>query len=218
MKKIISIYARLGVGLVFYSIGIVSTVVANLGLAPWDSFHQGLANVFGITFGQASIAVGLLLLLITFLLEEPLGVGTALNVVVIGIFIDIIMKNQLIPYHPSYVYRIGLMFFGMWVISVATWLYIGAGLGAGPRDGLMLTIMRKTKLSVASSRILIEGSVALMGFLLGGGLGLGTVLIFLFMGPILAWWFRVVRFNAQTVEHRTVYFKDLKQKLQRRKV
>lgn len=194
---------RLLVGLCLFAIGIACTVVPALGLAPWDSFHMGLTMLTGISFGQASIAVGLVLLVIVSLMGEPLGVGTVLNVWLIGSLLDIILRNELFPYTPSLLYRIFLFFFGMVTIAVASWLYIGAGLGAGPRDGLMLTVMRRTKLKVSITRILIEGSAALAGFLLGGSLGLGTILIFVFLGPIIGIWFRLVRFEPNAITHRT---------------
>lgn len=202
--------ARLVVGLFLFSVGITCTVVPALGLAPWDSFHMGLSGRIGITIGQASIAVGVVLLIIVAFFREPLGIGTILNVWLIGFLMDVFLQNELFPYHPSLLYRFFLFFMGMVIIAVASWLYIGAGYGAGPRDGLMLTVMRRTGWPVSVTRILIEGSAALFGFLLGGSLGIGTILIFLLLGPILEIWFRMVDFDANAIDHKTFQFKPKK--------
>lgn len=198
---------RLMIGLFLFALGIACTVIPALGLAPWDSFHMGLTYLTGISFGQASIAVGIGILIVVGLLGEPLGIGTILNVWFIGFVLDIIMRQELFPYHPHILYRVFMFFMGMVIIAVASWLYIGAGLGAGPRDGLMLTLMRRTKWPVSVTRIVIEGSAALTGFLLGGQLGVGTVLIFLFLGPIVGIWFRMVGFEPNGIDHKTFRFR-----------
>lgn len=194
---------RLILGLFLFAVGIACTVVPALGLAPWDSFHMGLHFHTGLTFGQASILVGAILLVIVSLFGEPLGFGTVLNVFFIGYVLDIIMRNELFPFDSNWIYRLFLFFMGMVIIAVGSWLYIGAGMGAGPRDGLMLTVMRKTGLRVAVTRILIEGTAAFGGFLLGAPLGLGTILIFLFIGPIVGIWFRMVHFDPNHITHKT---------------
>lgn len=215
MKHYVRDLLRLLAGLTIFSFGIVATIIPALGNAPWDTFHQGLTQILGITFGQASILVGIIIVVITFFMEEPLGIGTVLNVVVIGLIVDVILQNHWIPYYPNLVYRVVLLFAGMLIIGIASWLYIGAGFGAGPRDGLMLTLMRKTGLSVSVSRIIVEVSAALIGFLLGGPLGIGTVLIFIFLGPIIGLWFRLVHFDTNSVEHKTFTIRDIKNRLGR---
>lgn len=201
---------RLLVGLALFAAGIACTVTPALGLAPWDSFHMGLTAVTGLSFGQASIAVGIVLLIIVGFMGEPLGIGTILNVWLIGFLLDIIMNAELFPFHPNPVYRVFLFFTGMVMIAVASWLYIGAGLGAGPRDGLMLTVMRLTGLPVSVTRVLIEGTAALAGFLLGGPIGIGTALIFLLLGPILGVWFRWVDFDPNRIDHKTFWLRKKK--------
>lgn len=208
--KDLRLYIRLIIGMGLYSIGIVMTIIPALGLAPWDAFHQGLSHQLPITLGQASITVGLVIICFTFFLNEPLGIGTLLNVILIGLGIDLLFKYHVFGYQGDWVYRILMFFTGMCVICLATWLYIGAGMGAGPRDGLMLTIMRTTKLPVSIARILVEGTATFLGFLLGGQIGLGTIAIFIIVGPMLQFWFSLVDFDPLKVSHRTIEFSDLK--------
>lgn len=205
-KGIVKDFIKLILGLYLTTVGIACTVVPALGLAPWDSFHMGLSFLTGLTFGQASILGGFALLVLVALLGEPLGFGTAFSVFFIGYVLDLIMLNDLFPYHPNLIYRLFLFFMGMLLFAVGSWLYIDAGMGAGPRDGLMLNIIRRTGLRVAAARILIEGAVALGGFLLGAPLGLGTILIVVFMGPIVGIWFWMVQFDPTRIRQRTLRF------------
>lgn len=203
-------YIRLLVGLALYAVGIVLTILPALGLAPWDSLHQGLSLHFPMTFGIAGIIIGLIILVVIFFLNEPIGLGTICNIVLIGLMIDGLMQHDIFPIPEELWVRVLMFFLGIVIICIASWLYIGAGMGAGPRDGLMLTIMRYTHLPVSTSRIIIEGSVALCGFLLGGQIGFGTIAIFLLVGPILQIWFRLVDFNPIAVKHNTITFRGLR--------
>lgn len=209
-------WVRLFLGIILYSFGIVMTIVPALGLSPWDSFHQGFSTVFGVTFGQASILIGLIVLVITFFMGEPIGFGTLVNVVGIGWGIDLLFRTEAIPPMPNFFLRVAMLMFGLIIICVATWLYIGAGMGAGPRDGLMLTLVRITPLRLSVIRTLIEVSVAVLGFLMGGQLGLGTVLIFSTIGFLMDWWFQLVGFDPNDVAHRTFSVDDVKKALRSR--
>jgi uncharacterized membrane protein YczE len=130
--------ARLFVGLFLYAVGIVMTINANLGLGPWDVFHQGLSKTVGITMGQASIFMGVLIVLINYITGEKLGWGTLCNMIFIGLFMDFLMIYKLIPIFENLILQILMLLGGMFVIGLASYFYIGAGLGSGPRDGLMV--------------------------------------------------------------------------------
>ena len=180
------------------------TINANLGLAPWDVFHKGLSETLGITMGQASIAVGFVIVILAFFLGERIGWGTVFNMYFIGVFIDILMLNNLIPTFDSFVLSLAMMLSGMFVIGCATVAYIGAELGSGPRDGLMIALTKRTHKSVRFIRNIIEISALSVGYLLGGTLGIGTVIMSLCIGYFVQFAFKLFNFDVKNIHHRYI--------------
>lgn len=177
--------ARCTAGLVLLGVGLGLTVAADLGLSPWDVLHQGLADRLDITIGTASIGVGVVVLLGWIPLRERLGIGTVLNVFVIGALMD---ATLLVVDTPTALWqRIALLVLGVWLWGPGSGLYIGVGLGPGPRDGLMTGLARRG-LPVGPVRSGIEISALAVGFLLGGTVGVGTLLFAFGVGPNVAWW------------------------------
>lgn len=215
MKKNILKIIRLFTGLFLYSVGIVMTINANLGLGPWDVFHQGLSIQTGITIGQASIFFGFILIIMNSFFGEKLGWGTICNMLFIGIFIDVLMINELIPSFENPVLSALMMFLGMFIIGVASYYYIGAGLGSGPRDGLMVALTKKTKKPVGIIRNIIELCALTVGYFLGGFVGIGTLIIALSIGFFVQFAFKLFKFDVSVVEHRFIDedIKWLKEKL-----
>ena len=220
MKQIIQRVIRLFIGLFLYAVGIVLTINANLGLAPWDVFHQGLSHLTGITMGEASIVVGLILLIFNAVLGERLGWGTILNMLFIGLFIDVLMLNHVIPIVRGIIPGTAMMFLGMVVIGVASYYYIGAGLGSGPRDGLMIALTKKTGRSVRFIRNTIEISALIVGYLFGGFVGIGTLIMALILGYIIQFTFKIFKFNVRSITHRFIDedVKAIKEKLAKKKL
>lgn len=204
MKNITKRIAKLLLGIFLYSIGIVMTINANLGLAPWDVFHQGISINAGITMGQASIYVGLVFVVLDSFLGEKLGWGTITNIVLIGIFIDILMLNQLIPVFDSIALSVLLMLSGLFVIGIASYFYISAGLGSGPRDGLMVALTKKTSKSVRFIKNCMELSVLAIGYVMGGSIGIGTVVMALSSGYFVQYAFKLFNFNVREIKHRFI--------------
>lgn len=205
---------RLFVGLFLYAVGIVMTINANLGLGPWDVFHQGLSMTIGITMGQASIAMGIIIVIINYFVGEKLGWGTLCNMLFIGIFMDMLMIYNLIPIYQNTILQVIMMLGGMFVIGLASYFYIGAGLGSGPRDGLMVLLTKKTGKSVRFIRNCIEITVFVAGYFLGGFVGVGTIIIALGIGYFVQFVFKLFRFDVKAVKHRYVeddisYIKEL---------
>ncbi len=194
-------FSRLILGILLYALGIVLSINANLGVSPWDTFHQGISNLVNITFGQASIAVGFIIVLLNLYLKENIGIGTILNMILIGIFIDLIMYYNIIPIMDSLIAGLIMMILSMFIIALATYCYIGAGFGSGPRDGLMVGLTKKTGRPVGLIRGLIELSVLLIGFLLGGKVGIGTVILAFGIGPIVQFTFEKLNFKVSDVDH-----------------
>jgi hypothetical protein len=196
--------AKLMFGLILYGIGIVMTMKASLGFAPWDVFHQGTANVFGISIGSASIAVGLVICIIVALAGEKLGLGTILNMLVIGLVVDAALFLGIIPAMQGWIQGIAMMIGGLLVISLASYFYIDSGFGAGPRDSLMVVLERKTGLPVGVCRAVVEGSAVLFGWMLGGPVGLGTVLAAFGIGFCIQLVFSILKFETTRVRHETL--------------
>lgn len=192
---------RLIFGLFVYGVGIVFTIRANIGYAPWDVFHAGLAKTVGISFGTASIWVGVMIVILAVILGERVGLGTLLNMVLIGVFIDLIMFLGVVPLANNFFLGLLMMAIGMIVIALATFFYIGSGFGAGPRDSLMVAVTRLTKLPVGVCRGSIEVMAVLAGWLLGGLLGIGTVVSAFSIGFFVQMTFKVIGFDPTKVKH-----------------
>ena len=176
-RRLVQLY----LGLVLYGFSTSLLVLSGLGLAPWDVFHQGLAKHSNLAIGTWSIIVGLFVLLLWIPLRERPGIGTVSNVVFIGGTMDIVLAHLSPPHELAL--RIVCLVVGVFLNGVATGAYIGAGLGPGPRDGLMTGLARRGH-SIRVVRTPLEVSVVVIGWLLGGTVGVGTVLYALSIGPL----------------------------------
>lgn len=204
MKKYPVRLLRLTFGLFLYALGIVVTMKGNIGYAPWDAFHAGIAKTIGISIGTASILVGILIGILTIILGEKLGLGTLCNMVLIGFMMDLLLDWNLIPLATGFFSGVLMMIAGLFIIALATYFYIGSGFGAGPRDSLMVALTRKTHLPVGICRGSIELIVLVIGWKLGGLIGLGTVISALASGFCVQITFRLLRFNVVAVQHETL--------------
>ncbi|HOC12299.1 MAG TPA: hypothetical protein PKJ61_00275 [Propionicimonas sp.] len=175
--------SQLLVGLVLYGVSMAMLVRSGLGVDPWDVFHQGLANHVPLSFGQVTIAVGALVLLLWIPLRQRPGLGTLLNVIVIGLAAD--AGLALIPIAESWLAGTGLMLGGVAANGLAGALYVGARLGPGPRDGLWVALTQRTGHSIRLVRTVLEVTVVAVGWLLGGVVGIGTVVYALAIGPLV---------------------------------
>ena len=196
--------ARLFLGYFVCAIGIVMTINANLGLAPWDVFHQGLSNVFGITIGKAHIIAGLTILVISSLLKEKVGWGTLFNMIFVGTFVDFLMFNHLIPIFDSFILSFIMMLLGMLVLGFGCYLYISVGWGSGPRDGLMIALVKKAKKSVRLIKNSQEIIAVIIGYLLGGSVGIGTLVMAITGGYFMQFAFKVCKFDVNRIQHRFI--------------
>jgi uncharacterized membrane protein YczE len=173
---------RLILGLVLCGVGIGAMVQADLGLGPWDVLHQGVADRTGISIGVVTVAVGMVVLLGWIPLRERLGVGTVLNAILIGLTVDATLAVLDTP--DSLAMRWLLMLAGPVLFALGSGFYIGAGLGPGPRDGLMTGLARRGH-PVGVVRLGIEVIVLVIGWMLGGTLGVGTVVFAFGIGPMV---------------------------------
>lgn len=173
------------VGLIVVSLGITMTIKGyRLGVGPWDVFHIGLQQNLGLTIGSWSIIAGLVIIVTTaFYMKKWPQIGTWLNMLLLGLFIDFF--NWLIPDFESLIAQTVIFIFGIVVMSYGIGLYVCPNIGAGPRDSLMLIFVEKFNVSIKFVRTMIEVVVAILGWILGGPVGAGTIIIALFIGQFV---------------------------------
>jgi len=187
--------ASLAFGLFLFALGIVLILESKLGLSPWDVLNQGLAKHTPLSFGMANVAVALAVLLLAWSLGGPPGLGTFANAVLIGTFIQGLTAIHAVAAlaHDGLTVRIPLLVGGIWLIGPASAFYIGADLGAGPRDTLMLVGSHRTGRRVGLVRAVLEVGALAAGIALGGTFGVGTVLFALLVGPVVEWSFALLQ-------------------------
>jgi uncharacterized membrane protein YczE len=181
-------------------------VRAGLGLDPWDVLHQGLATRLDRQIGTLTILVGVVVLLGWIPLRQRPGLGTVSNVIVLGLAMNATLVA--LPAQHGYPARLTMLLSAIVLCGVATGMYISAGLGPGPRDGLMTGIARRTGASIRLTRTLIEVAVLASGWLLGGSVGVGTVLYAVMIGPLAQVFLRVFRIRGLVTESDDVESKD----------
>ena len=192
--RLVQLYA----GLILYGISSSLLVLADLGLDPWDVFHQGLSRTFGLAIGTWAILVGVVVLLLWIPLHQKPGIGTVSNVVLVGLTMNVVLGHV----HPPHALavRIPMLVVGVFLNGVATGAYIGAGFGPGPRDGLMTGLAARGH-SIRVVRTGIEVTVLATGWALGGTVGVGTVLYAVSIGPLAHVFVPLFAHGRKTPEH-----------------
>jgi uncharacterized membrane protein YczE len=188
MRSILSVapqrWLMLFSGFLFWGLGLALFVRADLGLGPWDAFHQGLGFQLGVTIGQASIIASVIVLVLWIPLRQRPGTGTVFNALTIGPFMDLAL--WLLPESIENLWLRGAMLLaGMACVGLGSALYLPAGLGAGPRDGLMMGLHHKFGWSIRLSRSAIEASALAIGWAMGGTVGIGTLVFAFGIGPVV---------------------------------
>lgn len=204
MKNKVLTLIRLLIGFVFCASSTVLMLNSNLGLSPWDVFHQGVSRLAGITIGQASIIVSIIFVIIGMLLGQKIGLGTILNMIIVGKLIDVIMEMNIIPVAPNIISGVIMMMIGMLVMGFGCYLYIGCGLGCGPRDGVMMGISKNINKPIKYVRASIEITVLIFGYILGGDIGLGTMISAIGLGYSMQSMFKLLKFDAIKVKHKSL--------------
>ena len=182
--------------------GVYLTIQANIGAGPWDVLGLGVSKTLGILYGNASVAISVTILIIDVLLREPIGIAMFIDAVVVGKSVDLFNKLNVVPPCESVWVGIPVMIAGLVVIAYTQYTYMIASLGCGPRDTLLVGIAKRMKkLPIGAVRIMLLSSATLIGWLLGGPVGIGTVICALGAGPIMQFAFFTVRFDAKTIRH-----------------
>lgn len=189
------LWARFVVGLFIAAAGYVLTIRAHLGVSPWDVLHDGLSRQTPLTFGAAVVAVGALLVAISWLIGIRPSAATIVNMILIGAFVDLLLATGLgssLETAPTFV-QVAFLAVGVALIGFGTAVYIGAGLGAGPRDSLQLALSLRTGHRPGVARAFVEGMALVVGAILGGAAGVGTVISVFMIGVAVDISFRLLR-------------------------
>lgn len=198
LKKI----ALAAVGLAICAVGNFMTMKANIGHSPWNALYLGLTNYVPLSYGQISIAVGVLITFIALALKEPIGLGTVMDYVLVGLFCDLYESLGIFPVIEHYALGVAVMLLGMAVQSVAQVLYMSAGLSCGPRDAMMVGLGKRVRrIPIGAVAVSINLTAAAVGFLLGGSIGLGTILFMVAGGVIMQTVFHLLRFEPRDITH-----------------
>ncbi len=189
---VVARWVSLGAGLFLFAFGIVLLLESELGLSPWDVLNQGVSEHTSLSFGTANIAIAVVVLVLAWALGARIGPGTVANAILIGLMVDGLLAIDVVDAlsESSLTARITFMVVGILIIGIGSGLYIGAGLGAGPRDSLMLVAARRAGVRIGTARVTIEVVVTVVGFALGGTVGIGTLAFAFGIGPAveLSFW------------------------------
>lgn len=179
----INSFSRLMLGLFIFGLALALMIKAHIGIPPWDVLGQGISKTFGITFGQATIVVSAIVLLAWIPLKVKPGFGSIMNALCIGIFVDLWLPY--VPTFENYFANLLMFLVGICTVAFATGLYISAKLGSGPRDGLMIGTQKALGMPLWLVRTIYEGTVLIIGFLLGGQVREGTLIFAVTIGYLM---------------------------------
>ena len=182
--------------------GVYLTIRADIGAAPWDVLNLGLSKSLGILYGSASIAVSLTILVIDILLREPIGIAMFIDAVVVGKAVEFCNWIDAVPAGTSLWTSIPMMVVGLFILAYTQYTYMLASLGCGPRDTLLVGLAKRAKgLPIGAVSIMLLSTATLTGWLLGGPVGIGTLICAFGTGPVMQFAFSTVRFDATGVQH-----------------
>lgn len=201
MTSFIKRFSKLLFGLSLCALGISITITAQIGYSPWEVFHAGLSKALNIEIGTASILVGLLIGILSLGLGEKIGIGTILNMVLIGLMMNVILGAEILPTSSNLFGGIIILLIGIAIFSLGSYFYISSGFGAGPRDSLMVAVTRITKSPIGICRSGVELTAVLVGWRLGGLIGLGTIISVFSIGFFVHTTFHLLKFDPTTVKH-----------------
>ena len=191
-------------GLFCCGIGIYFTLQANIGVSPWDVFHQGISSHTGMLYGNVSVLTALLILIVDIVMKEPIGIGMFLDAFIVGKAVDLCSWLNFLPKQTSLPAGLLCMLAGLTITACGMRIYMGCALGCGPRDTLMVALCKRTGLPVGPVTMMIYAVVTAIVWFLGGQVEIGTVLSVLYVGPALQTICRWTKFDAAKVTHQNL--------------
>lgn len=190
------------IGFALYGLSIALSLQANLGTNTWSVFEKALSDLSGLSVGTMSVIVAFFVLVIVLLLREQVGWGTLGNILSIGPWLDLFLYI-IPPLKDNLLLQLLMLLAAVFIQGIASAIYIGVNAGAGPRDSLMLALHRTTKLSLRLARGTVEIGVFIIGWLLGGPAGWGTLIFALLIGPAVQWAFKLFNVKPHQAEEQT---------------
>ena len=192
-------------GLFIFGFGVYLTIQANLGAAPWDTFSLGLSKTLGIKYGTASISISFVIILIDILMKEKIGIGMFLDAIVVGKTVDFFNWLDLVKPQTSLPICLVTIILGLAIMGFAQYIYMKAELGCGPRDTVAVGLKRR--LEKVPIGVIVIGMLSVatcMGWILGGPIGIGTIICAALTGPLMQLAFRIVGFVPTAIEHQSI--------------
>ena len=204
-KTIVLEWLRIVAGLTVFSLGVHLTIYANIGLAPWDCLGMGIAKHTVLNYGLAMTALSVIIVIIDLLLKERIGFGTIIDALLTGNFVQIYNSVNPLPENHSLWLGIVIMLGGFVLMAVGMWIYMSAAQCCGPRDSLLVGLGKRVpKMPIGAVEILLWAAVLLAGWLLGGPIGIGTLISTLGAGAVMQFVYNMIRFEPRSVRHRDV--------------
>lgn len=189
-----------------FGFGVYLTIQADIGAGPWDVFELGLSGTFGILYGTASICVSMVILVIDILLREPIGIAMFIDAMLVGKAVDLCNYLGMVKTPKSLVGSIVMMLVGLVIMGYAQYFYMCSALGCGPRDTLLVGLKRKIrKIPIGLISVVILALVTFAGYLLGGKVGIGTLICAFLSGPIMQFAFMTMRFDPTGIRHQNLF-------------
>lgn len=190
------------IALVINGFGVYLTIHASIGAGPWDVLHLGLAKTFGIPYGNTSITVSVIILIIDIIMREPIGIAMFIDAFTVGKAVDFFDKLNFVPQASTLPGSIAMMFVGLTIMGYTQFLYMRSALGCGPRDTLLVGLAKIfRRIPIGAVSIALLSTATFVGWLLGGPVGIGTLICAFCAGPIMQFAFRTVRFDATGIRH-----------------
>lgn len=202
IKKILINMLQAAAALFVNGFGVYLTMHADIGAGPWDVFNLGISKTLGILYGTASISVSFAILIIDVLLKEPIGIAMFIDALVVGKSVDLFDFLNIVPKPGNLFGAVIMQLIGIVIIGYTQYFYMRAALGCGPRDTLLVGLKKRLRrIPIGVVSILLLGTVTFVGFLLGGPVGIGTLICAFLSGPIMQFAFQTVRFDATKIRH-----------------
>ena len=205
MKTIFKQWLQIVLGLLVFSLGVYLTVYANIGLAPWDCLGMGVAKHTPLNYGLSMTVMSVLILAIDLALKERIGYGTVIDALLTGNFVQAFNDINPLPENHSLPLGVAIMLLGFVLMSLGMWIYMRAAQGCGPRDSLLVGLGKRLRhLPIGLVQILLLAAALLAGWLLGGPVGIGTLLSAFGAGAVMQVVYRLLRFDPRQVKHRDI--------------
>lgn len=193
-------------GLAIYAAGVYLTIQANIGVAPWDCFFLGIEKTFGIKYGNAAVMASLIIVMIDLLLKERIGLGTVIDAVFTGKVVDFLGWLDVVPEQTSVIAGVIVMIGGLFLMGLGQFVYMRVALCCGPRDGLLVGVSKKLKrVPIGIVGVMIMAVALSFGWLLGGPIGIGTLIGTFLVAPVMQLVFNMLHFDAEKVEHQDIF-------------